>query len=128
MNKDKKEKRIEDTMQTLQREFIRIQTVKRVHGTLAMQRLVCDAFVESILFLRWATKYYAKRTWRRVLEALTKPPSLELDQSTAKIARTVAEIEKERDALDSKRLFEVQAELGNVRRTVDGISSRVDGT
>lgn len=115
-------------MRTLQREFIRNQTVKRVYGTPTMQRLICDAFTESILFLRWATQYYARRMWRRLVEALTRPPNIALDQSIANIACAVVEIEKERDALDSKRLFEVHAELGHVRNAIDDIKICVDGT
>ena len=104
----------------MQREFIRVQTVKHIHDSPTMQDLICDAFVESILFLRWATRYYAQKSWHRVTEAFIKPPKIELDQLTANIARAVAEIEKERDALDSKRLFEVRAELGDVRRRLEG--------
>ncbi|KAI9685231.1 MAG: hypothetical protein M1822_004604 [Bathelium mastoideum] len=126
VNKDKKEKRIEELLRALQREFIRVQTVKQVHGTPTMQGLICDAFIESIIFLRWATRYYAQPSWVRVVEAITRPPKVELDQSTAKIACAVVEIEKERDTLDSKRLFEVQSELGDVRRTVDDMRLRVE--
>ncbi|KAI9666538.1 MAG: hypothetical protein M1821_004474 [Bathelium mastoideum] len=128
VNKDRKEKRIDELLRALQREFIRVQTVKQVHGTPTMQGLICDAFIESIMFLRWATRYYAQPSWVRVMEAITRPPKVELDQSTAKIACAVVEIEKERDTLDSKRLFEVQSELGDVRRTVDDMRLRVEGT
>ena len=45
-----------------------------------MQRLIKSAAALSIRFLRFAIKYYTRAPWHRAVEAVTRPPVIELDE------------------------------------------------
>ena len=73
-----------------------------------------------------ATRYYSRSSYRRILEAITKPPSLELDAKISEISKAMAEIQKEISALDSQRLFEVQRSLDIVEGSINIVEKNVD--
>ena len=127
MNKQQKEEHIDATLLTLQREFARIKTLQVVHSSDTMKRYIAEAYWLGIGFAREATLYYARPTYRRVLEAITKPPQLDIDIKISAITVAMTEIDKERAILDSKRLYEVQQGVERVRDDVNNIKNVVEG-
>ena len=127
MNKQQKEERIDATLLTLQREFARIKTLQVVHSSDTMKRYIAEAYRLGIGFAREATLYYARPTYRRVWEAITKPPQLDIDIKISAITVAMTEIDKERAILDSKRLYEVQQGVERVRNDVNNIKDVVEG-
>ena len=127
MNKQQKEEHIDATLLTLQREFARIKTLQVVHSSDTMKRYIAEAYWLGIGFVREATLYYARPTYRRVLEAITKPPQLDIDIKISAITVAMTEIDKERAILDSKRLYEVQQGVERVRHDVNNIKDVVEG-
>ncbi|KAG7005473.1 hypothetical protein G7Y79_00019g046530 [Physcia stellaris] len=113
VNKQRKEERIDSTLLDLQREFLRIGMLKESHSS----RIIKD--IE-------ATRYYSRSSYRRILEAITRPPSLEFDAKISEISKAMAEIQKEISALDSQRLFEVQRSLDIVEGKVNIVEKNVD--
>ena len=75
---------------------------------MAVMQHIADAYVLGVQFVREVTLYYSRPTSRRMLEAITKPPQLGIDLKISAIAQAIAEIDKERVALDSQRLAQVQ--------------------
>ena len=80
-----------------------------------MRIYIADVYRLGIEFTREATRYYSRSTSKRILEALTRPPSLGIDTKISAIIAAVTEIEKERATLDSQRLFEVQRIADDIR-------------
>lgn len=62
-----------------------------------------------------------------MLEAVTKPPQLFIDQKLSEITTAITEIEKERATLDSQRLFQVQRRIEEVKVGVDEVRGNVEG-
>ena len=62
-----------------------------------------------------------------MLEAVTKPPQLFIDQKLSDITTAITEIEKERATLDSQRLFQVQRRIEEVKMGVDEVRGNVEG-
>lgn len=108
MNKNRKESRIEAALQNLQKEFLRVRDLQEIHPEPNMLLYIKEASVLGIRFFKFAIRYYLRSSWRRVVEAITKPPNIELDEIESEIARAIAEIQKERAHLDTKRLKDVQ--------------------
>lgn len=113
VNKQKNEERIEETLLILQSEYSRIGIIQEIHMRDTMRRYIMDAYRLGIEFSRAATLYYARSTFRRILEAVTKPPQLGIEVQKTAITEAVTQIEKERDTLNAKRLYEVQLKMFN---------------
>ena len=62
-----------------------------------------------------------------MLEAVTRPPQLFIDQKLSEITSAITEIEKERATLDSQRLFQVQRRIEEVKMGVDEVRDNVEG-
>ena len=78
-------------------------------------------------FAREATKYYSRQTYRRVIEAVTKPPQIGIDTKIAAITAAITEIEKEKGTLDSQQLNQVHIKVEEVQCRVDDIRDGVEG-
>lgn len=91
-----------------------------------MKTYIADAYKLGIEFARVVTLYFSRPTYQRVLEAITKPPQLDIDLKIAAITKAITEIEKERATLDSQRLFQVQRRIEEVKSGVDKVSDNVD--
>ena len=98
-----------------------------IYSSDAMRKHIVEAYRLGIEFTREAILYYLRSTYRRVLEAIIKPPQLDLDIKISAVTNVITEIEKESRTLNSKRLHEVQQRLDMVERKVDGISNSVEG-
>ena len=92
-----------------------------------MKTYIADAYRLGIEFAREVTLYYSRSTYRRLLEAVTKPPQLFIDEKLSEITIAITEIEKERAALDSQRLFQVQRRIEEVKIGVDEVRDSVEG-
>ena len=92
-----------------------------------MKTYIADAYRLGIEFAREVTLYYSRSTYRRLLEAVTKPPQLFIDQKLSEITSAITEIEKERAMLDSQRLFQVQRRIEEVKMGVDEVRDNVEG-
>ena len=92
-----------------------------------MKTYIADAYRLGIEFAREVTLYYSRSTYRRLLEAVTKPPQLFIDQKLSEITKAIVEIEKERATLDSQRLFQVQRRIEEVKMGVDEVRDNVEG-
>lgn len=101
--------------------------MEEIHASESMKKSIADAYGLGIEFAREATRYYSRSSSRRVLEAITKPPSLGIDEKIAAIATAMADIGKERDTVDSQRLYEVQRDIDEVKRGVDEVRESVKG-
>ena len=73
-----------------------------------MEKYIRQAVLLSIEFLQKAVEYYERPSWKRVLEAITHPSAVWLDGAVADIKTATAEIEKERDTLNSQSLHNVK--------------------
>ena len=104
-----------------------MKVLEEIHSTGAMKTYIADAYRLGIEFSRVATLYYSTRTYRRVLEAVTKPPKLDIDLMTLAITEAMTQIERERDTLDSRRLYDIQRDVIEVRGSVEGKQGRVLG-
>ena len=82
-----------------------------------MKKYIADAYKLGLEFAMEATRYYSRPTYRRVLEAFTKPPNLGINVKVSEITNAMAEIQKERDTLDSQRIFEVQQKQVEIQQT-----------
>ena len=92
-----------------------------------MKACIADAYRLGIEFAREVTLYYSRPRYRRLLEAVTKPPQLFIDQKLSEITTAITEIEKERATLDSQRLFQVQRRIEEVKMGVDEVRGNVEG-
>lgn len=92
-----------------------------------MKTHIADAYKLGIEFAREATLYYQRSRYRRMMEAVTKPPQLFIDIKISEITSAITEIEKERAALDSQRLFNVQQRIEEVKIGVDEMRDNVEG-
>lgn len=126
VNKQRKEEHINTALLVLQREFSRAKVLQEVHSSDSMKTYIADAYKLGIEFAREVTLYFSRPTYRRVLEAITKPPQLDIDLKIAAITKAITEIEKERATLDSQRLFQVQRRIEEVKNGVDKVSDGVD--
>ncbi|MCJ1437026.1 hypothetical protein MMC27_006411 [Xylographa pallens] len=127
VNKQRNEQQIDATLLTLQREFSRMKILEEVHhSTPTMQTYIAEAYRLGIEFAREATLYYSRKTYRRILDAVTKPPKLAIDKKTAAITEAMTQIEKERDTLDSKRLYKVQCDIDKLRGDVSGVDDKIE--
>ena len=108
VNKRRKETVIADTLRTLTDKFDHIKAIKTIHQTETMRQLICEAFVESIDFMRYATDYWSMKRMKRIIKAITDPPNLMMDEKVKRVHDALIRINKERDVLDSQRLSEVQ--------------------
>ncbi|MCJ1383605.1 hypothetical protein MMC17_006719 [Xylographa soralifera] len=127
VNKQRNEQQIDATLLTLQREFSRMKILEEFHhSTPTMQTYIAEAYRLGIEFAREATLYYSRKTYRRVLDAITKPPKLAIDKKTAAITEAMTQIEKERDTLDSKRLYKVQCDIDKLRGDVRGVDGKIE--
>ena len=127
MNKQKKEERIDSTLLTLQREFGRIEILQDIYSSDLMKGYIAEAYKLGIEFAREATLYYSRPTYRRVLEAVTKPPQLGIDTKISAITAAMTEIEKESRTLNSQRLHYVQQRVDEVQREVHSIKTNTEG-
>ena len=127
MNKQRKEDDIDAALLVLQREFSRANLLREIHSSDSMKTYIADAYRLGIEFAREVTLYYSRSTYRRLLEAVTKPPQLFIDQKLSEITTTITEIEKERATLDSQRLFQVQRRIEEVKVGVDEVRNNVEG-
>ena len=98
-----------------------------IYSSDIMRKYIVEAYRLGIEFARDATLYYKRPTYWRVLEAITKPPQLDLNIRISAVTNVMTEIEKESHTLNSKRLHEVQQRLDIVERNVDGINCSVEG-
>ena len=129
VNKQRNEQQIDATLLTLQREFSRMKILEEVHhSTPTMQTYIAEAYRLGIEFAREAALYYSRKTYRRIIHAITKPPALAIDKKTAAITEAMTQIEKERDTLDSKRLYKVQCDIDELRGDVRGVNGKIEGT
>ena len=127
MNKQRKEDHIDAALLVLQREFSRAKLLREIHSSDAMKTYIADAYRLGIELAREVTLYYSRSTYRRFLEAVTKPPQLFIDRKLSEITNAITEIEKERDTLDSQRLFQVQRRIDEVKMGVDEVRDNVEG-
>ena len=127
MNKQRKEEHIDAALLVLQREFSRAKLLREIHGSDTMKTCIADAYRLGIEFAREVTLYYSRSTYRRLLEAVTKPPQLFIDQKLSEVTSAITEIEKERATLDSQRLFQVQRRIEEVKMGVDEVRDNVEG-
>ena len=127
MNKQKKEDHIEAALLVLQREFSRARLLREIHCSDAMKTYIADAYKLGVEFAREVTSYYQRSTYRRMLEAVTKPPQLFIDIKISEITSAITEIEKERATLDSQRLYHVQQRIEEVKIGVDEVRDTVEG-
>ena len=74
-----------------------------------------------------ATRYYSRPTYKRVVEAITKPPSLGIDIKVSEITKAMIEIQKERETLDSQRIYELQQKQLETQQAVEGIKKELKG-
>ncbi len=111
----------------LQREFSRAKMLQEIHCSDAMKTYIAEAYELGVEFAREVTLYYSRSLYRRVLEAVTKPPQLGIDLKISQITKAITEIEKERATLDSQRLFQVQRGVEDVKDAVDGVRNDVEG-
>ncbi|KAL8714530.1 MAG: hypothetical protein Q9220_001478 [cf. Caloplaca sp. 1 TL-2023] len=92
-----------------------------------MRRYIDHAYQLGIQFCRAATLYYIRSPARRLLEAVTKPPQLDIELRKTAIIEAVTQIEKERNTLDSKVFQELQRDVKSlqedVRRTENGVEN-----
>lgn len=93
-----------------------------------MKRAIAEAYSLCIDFTQEVTLYYSRSTWRRVLEAITKPPQPGIDTKVAAITDAMTEIKTERATLDSKRLHQVQQSVDEVHDRVDKVHRSVTST
>ena len=89
--------------------------IQGTHLTNAMRIYITNVCRLGIEFSRAATLYYSRSAFRRILEAVTKPPQLGIELRKTAITEAVTQIEKERDTLNAKRLYEVQQSVEKVR-------------
>ena len=101
--------------------------LQEIHCSDAMKTYIAEAYELGVEFAREVTLYYSRPSYRRVLEAFTKPPQLGIDLKISQITKAIAEIEKERATLDSQRLFQVQRRVEDVKNAVDGVRDDVEG-
>ena len=127
MNKQRKEEHIDAALLVLQREFSRAKLLREIHSSDTMKTCIADAYRLGIDFARDVTLYYSRSTYRRLLEAVTKPPQLFIDQKLSEVTSAITEIEKERATLDSQRLFQMQRCIEEVRMGVDEVRDDVEG-
>ena len=127
MNKQRKEDHIDAALLQLQREFSRANLLREIHSSDSMKIYIAEAYRLGIEFAREVTLYYSRPTYRRLLEAVTKPPQLFIDQKLSEITTAITEIEKERATLDSQRLFQVQRRIEEVKKGVDEVRDNVEG-
>ncbi len=127
MNKQKKEDHIDAALLVLQREFSRARLLREIHSSDAMKTYIADAYKLGVEFAREVTSYYQRSTYRRILEAITKPPQLFIDIKISEITSAITEIEKERATLDSQRLYHVQQCIEEVKIGVDEVRDTVEG-
>ncbi|KAL8834561.1 MAG: hypothetical protein Q9170_003689 [Blastenia crenularia] len=120
INKQRKEEKIDATLLTLQKEFSRIEILQDIHFSPIMMTHIDHAYRLGIEFAEEAEYYYSRSSYRRVLEAFTKPPSLGIDTKISEITNVMVEIDKERATLDSQRLLVVQQNVDDIRETVEG--------
>lgn len=92
-----------------------------------MKSYIADAYRLGIQFSREATLYYSRPTYRRVLEAITKPPQVAIDQKVSAITDAMTQIEKERDTLDSQRLYDVQRDVNQVQGDLEIVDGKIEG-
>lgn len=93
-----------------------------------MKRAIAEAYSLCIDFAQEVTLYYSRSTWRRVLEAITKPPQLGIDTKIAAITDAMTEIKTERATLDSKRLHQLQQSVDELHQSVDEVHRNVTST
>ena len=127
MNKQKKEDHIDAALLVLQREFSRANLLREIHRSDSMKEYIARAYKLGIDFTREVTIYYSRPTYRRVVEAVTKPPQLGIDIKISEITEAITEIEKERATLDSLRLFQVQRRIEEVKIGIDEVRGDVEG-
>lgn len=125
MNKNRKEEHIESTLLALQREFSRLKVLTEVHSTPVMKEYIVEAFRLGIEFSREATLYYSRPTYRRLIQAITRPPQIGIEKQTADITAAMTQIEKERDSLDSQRLLDVQVKVDKMSQKVESVDARI---
>ena len=97
----------------LQREYSRIKELQTIHSNAAVDNPKLDEYVKEavllgIAFMQRAIQYYQQSSWRRVLQALTRPPDIELDKLVGGITEAITEIFNECNMLDSKRLAAIE--------------------
>ena len=100
--------------------------LQEVHSSDSMKTYIADAYKLGIEFASEVTLYFSRPTYRRVLEAITKPPQLDIDLKIAAITKAITEIEKERVTLDSQRLFQVQRGIEEVQNGVNEVRNGVE--
>ena len=61
------------------------------------------------------------------MDAVTKPPQLDIDIKISEITEAITEIEKGRATLDSLRLFQVQRRIEEVKIGIDEVRDDVEG-
>lgn len=128
VNKQQKEDRIDAALLTLQREFARLELLRDIHSSDTMKRAIAEAYSLCIDFAQGVTLYYSRSTWRRVLEAITKPPQLGIDTKIAAITDAMTEIKPERATLDSKRLHQIQQSVDELQQSMDEVHRNVTST
>ena len=101
--------------------------LREVHSSDSMKTYIAEAYKLGIEFAREVTVYYSRSTYRRLYEAITQPPQLGIDLKISAITSAITEIEKERDTLDSQRLFQVQRRVEDVKKGVDEVRDGVEG-
>ncbi|KAL8791721.1 MAG: hypothetical protein Q9195_005658 [Heterodermia aff. obscurata] len=127
VNKQRKEELIEATLLDMQREFSRLQILKEIHTSQNIKKYIADAYKLGIEFAMEATRYYSRPSYKRVVEAFTKPPSLRIDIKVSEITKAMIEIQKERATLDSQRIFEVQQKQLETQQKQLETQQAVDG-
>lgn len=101
--------------------------LQEVHSSDSMKTYIANAYKLGIVYSREVTLYCSRPTYRRVFEAITKPPLLCIDLMISAITTAIFEIGKERATLDSQRLFHVQQRVEDVKNGIDEVRDSVEG-
>ena len=105
----------------LHKEYSRLNALPSIHSSAKLAGYIREAFDLGIRFAKLATTYYSRASWRRVLGAVTEPPNIKFQKIQGEIASAVAEVEKERDHLNTERLKDVDDRSKETKRQVEGI-------
>lgn len=100
---------------TLQQQYCRIQMIKDVYATRRMKEHTAVVYRRGIEFLYEAVRYYSVSTTRRHLSAISRQPSLELDEKMAEIHDSIKEMHREMETFYDIQLNNVEQQLGKVK-------------
>ncbi|KAF9870784.1 hypothetical protein CkaCkLH20_11683 [Colletotrichum karsti] len=125
VNTKRKDDLVSEALNNLKREYSRMVLLSEIYHTPMMSMYITTVFKLGIEFMQEAISHYSRPTWRRLWDAVVRPPFL-LNRKVSEISAAMIQIEKERDTLLTKSVHVLHIKMDHMTENVAQLQGDLD--